>query len=87
MDMWDPYIKAIIETIPEAAQKIAFDRFHVAKFFNEALDKVRRREHAAFMSQTGENLLFAFYGGWQRRQPRTLCAILPKYLKIYIKST
>ena len=57
LDMWAPYIKALFETVPEAIQKIAFDRFHVSKFFNEALDKVRRREHAAFMSQTGASPL------------------------------
>ena len=57
MDMWDPYIKAVMETIPEWEQKISFDRFHVSKHFNQALDKVRRREHAAFIKQTGESPL------------------------------
>ena len=71
MDMWDPYIKAIFETIPEAEQKIAFDRFHVAKFFNQALDKVRRREHAAFMSQTGESPLSKSRFQWLTNSNRT----------------
>ena len=57
MDMWDPYIKAIIDTIPDAETKIAFDRFHVSKHFNEALDKVRRREHIAFIKETGKSPL------------------------------
>ena len=57
MDMWDPYIKAVREAIPEGEGKIAFDRFHVSKHFNEALDKVRRREHPAFMKQAGESPL------------------------------
>jgi transposase len=57
MDMWDAYIKAVMNSIAGAEQKIAFDRFHVSKHFNEALDKVRRREHAAFMRQAGESPL------------------------------
>jgi transposase len=55
MDMWDPYIKAVKESIPDAESKIAFDRFHVSKHINEALDKVRRREHAALLKLTGES--------------------------------
>jgi transposase len=57
MDMWDPYIKAVREAIPDAEAKIAFDRFHVSKHINEALDKVRRREHAALTKLTGESPL------------------------------
>jgi len=57
MDMWDPYIKAVKEAIPDAEMKIAFDRFHVSKHINEALDKVRRREHAALLKLTGESPL------------------------------
>jgi len=57
MDMWDPFIKAFKEAIPEAEELIAFDRFHVSKLFNEALDKVRRREHSVFMNQVGESPL------------------------------
>jgi transposase len=57
MDMWDPYIKAAMEAVPDAGGKIAFDRFHVSKQFNEALDKVRRREHHALMRQLGESPL------------------------------
>jgi len=57
MDMWDPYIKAVMDAVPEAQEKIAFDRFHVSKHFNQALDNVRRREHAAFMKQAGESPL------------------------------
>jgi transposase len=44
LDMWDPYIKAINEKCPNA--KLVFDKFHVVKKVNEALDKVRKREFA-----------------------------------------
>ncbi len=43
MDMWDPYIASTKEN---TNAEIVFDKFHVAKKINEALDKVRKREFA-----------------------------------------
>jgi transposase len=71
MDMWDPYIKAVKETIPEAEKKIAFDRFHVSKHLNQALDQVRRREHALFRETTGESLLTHSRYQWLINSNRT----------------
>jgi transposase len=45
MDMWEPYVKATLENVPLAADKIVFDRFHIMQHLNEAVDKVRRQEH------------------------------------------
>jgi transposase len=42
MDMWKPYIKAVESTLPNA--EIVHDKFHLIKYLNEAIDKVRRRE-------------------------------------------
>jgi transposase len=56
MDMWPAYINATLEHIPEAEEKIAFDKFHVAKYLGEAVDKVRRQEHKALMAQGWEDL-------------------------------
>jgi len=42
MDMWKPYINVSKEKLPNA--KIVHDRFHLVKYLNEAIDKVRRRE-------------------------------------------
>lgn len=44
-DMWDPYIASIEEHCPQA--DIVFDKFHVSKKVNEALDKIRREEFAS----------------------------------------
>lgn len=44
LDMWDPYIKAIQDCCPQA--KLVFDKFHVVKKVNEALDTVRKKEFA-----------------------------------------
>ena len=45
MDMWPPYISATLAHVPEAAKKIAFDKFHVAKHLGDAVNDVRKREH------------------------------------------
>lgn len=56
MDMWAPYIAATRNHIPEADNKIAFDRFHVAKHLGDAVNDVRRQEHAELRS-FGDDLL------------------------------
>jgi len=43
MDMWDPFVKAVRDKLPNA--KIVFDLFHVVASFNRVIDKVRNREH------------------------------------------
>jgi transposase len=41
IDMWDPYIKSISEN---TNAEIVFDKFHIAKKINEAVDKIRKKE-------------------------------------------
>lgn len=56
MDMWPAYISATLKKVPGAAEKIAFDKFHVAKYLGEAVDKVRREEHKQLLSQDRKDL-------------------------------
>lgn len=56
MDMWPAFINATLECIPDADEKIAFDKFHVAKYLGEAVDKVRRQEHKLLMSEGQDDL-------------------------------
>ena len=51
MDMWPAYINTTKDSVPGAEQKIAFDRFHVAKKIGGAVDQVRRQEHKELMRQ------------------------------------
>ncbi len=44
MDMWKPFRNATTDRAPQAA--ILFDKFHVIRHLNDALDKVRRTEYA-----------------------------------------
>ena len=56
MDMWPAFINATLERVPNADQKVAFDRFHVAKCLGAAVDKVRRQEHKALMKEGRDDL-------------------------------
>ena len=42
MDMWKAYISTAEKVLPKA--EIVHDRFHLVKYLNDAIDKVRRRE-------------------------------------------
>lgn len=50
MDMWEPYIQATLARVPEAAEKIVFDRFHVMGYLGKAVDTVRKQEHRELMA-------------------------------------
>src|SRR3989338_1835909 len=43
MDMWDPFIASVKEN---TNAEIVFDKFHIAKHINEAVDKTRKQEFA-----------------------------------------
>lgn len=56
MDMWDAYIKAVKKHVVDADMKIAFDKFHIAKYLCDAVNKVRNKENYLLM-QDGCNAL------------------------------
>jgi transposase len=70
MDMWDPFILAARNCIPDADAKICFDRFHVAQHFGKALDKVRAQEHRALMSAQGDSPLTGTKYDWLRNSSK-----------------
>jgi transposase len=49
MDMWKPFRKATRAQAPQAA--ILFDKFHVLRHLNDALDTVRKAEYARLSGQ------------------------------------
>ena len=53
MDMSRSYISAIREYLPHVA--IVFDRFHVVKILNEALDEIRKKEREKYAAK-GEKI-------------------------------
>ena len=56
MDMWEPYVQATLGALPKAAAKIVFDRFHIMKQMNQAVDRVRLTEHRQ-LSDLGHDTL------------------------------
>lgn len=56
MDMWPAYINATRALIPGADKKIAFDKFHVAKYLGDGVDKVRREEHRRLLAMGDDRL-------------------------------
>lgn len=61
MDMWEPFVLSTKEWVPEADDKIVFDKFHIAKHLNEAVDAVRKEEHRALKALDDERLTGSKY--------------------------
>lgn len=54
VDMWEPFIQTVRWQVPAA--DVVHDKFHVSKYLNEAVDKVRRQEHKELLAQGDETL-------------------------------
>lgn len=54
--MWDPCIRSTRNPLPEAEQKIVFDKFHIAKDLSEGVDQVRRRDNKQLRSAGDDRL-------------------------------
>jgi transposase len=72
MDMWDPYIRATREGLPDGETKIVFDRFHIMREITTAVDLVRKQEHR-HLAGDGESPLTGTKYWWlygRERLPR-----------------
>jgi transposase len=56
MDMWEAYWNSTAKHVPGAVDKIVYDNFHLARYMNNAVDEVRRREHAQMQARGKETL-------------------------------
>ena len=54
IDMWQAYENSVKTNAPQA--EIVFDKFHIAKHLNEAVDKVRRAEHKELKAKGDDRL-------------------------------
>jgi transposase len=54
MDMWEGFIRATRRVLPKA--DIVFDRFHIAKYLNDAVDKTRIAEHRKLLKSGDDSL-------------------------------
>ena len=44
MYMGDPFFQATLRHVPEAREKIVFDRYHIMSHMRKAVDTIRKRE-------------------------------------------
>jgi len=56
VDIWDPFLASIREHVPEAEEKIVFDRYHLMVHMIKAVDEVRKEEHRT-LKKTGDETL------------------------------
>jgi transposase len=86
IDMWDPYISAVEELLPEA--DIVHDKFHIAKYLGEAVDKVRKSEHKGLTKEGTETLKGTKYlwltnpKNWSEEQKQQFKELKGKRLKV-----
>lgn len=74
MDMSPSYIEASLECFPNA--HLTYDRFHVMKLANEALDEVRREESKESPYLRGSKYLWLYHPGHlSERQQRRLSSL------------
>jgi len=73
MDMWPAYINATKAFVPGAEDKIAFDKFHIAKYLGDAVDKVRRVENRNLLVEGNRSLLGSKYQ-WLRNPTKMSAA-------------
>lgn len=63
MDMWEAYLKACGQVLPDA--DIVHDRYHISAHLNAAVDRVRKDEHKRLMS-VGDDTLKGSKYQWLR---------------------
>jgi len=56
MDMWQPFWDSTVTRVPQGADKIVHDPYHLATYMNKAVDQVRRSEHAALAYREDDTL-------------------------------
>jgi transposase len=65
MDMCQAYVSSTTSKLPDGASKIVFDKFHIAKMFSEAVDRIRREENKR-LRQAGDDRLVGTRYAWLR---------------------
>lgn len=68
MDLWEPYKSSTVAHVPQAAEKIVHDPFHLGRHMNEAVDTVRKAEHKVLTQRGDERLKGSKYRwlyGWE----------------------
>jgi transposase len=70
MDIWDSFINATKEHFAKVESLIAFDRFHIAQHFRQALDKVRAEVYRQLSTTLDKNPLLKSKHLWLTNSQR-----------------
>lgn len=81
MDMWLPYINSTLEHLPGAAEKIVFDKFHIAQHLSKAIDDVRKAEHRELMAE-GKDWLKGTKYRWLRNPEKLVRSKWQEFLAL-----
>lgn len=68
MDMWTPYINATVDHVPNADERICFDRYHVQAAIGKAVNDVRKAEHRQQLREHGQSVLTGTRLTWLRNK-------------------
>lgn len=79
MDMWPAYINVTKAYVPDAENKICFDKFHCAQYLGNAVDKVRREENKE-LTKNGNDILTGSRYLWLQN-PESMDEIATKAFK------
>ena len=85
-DMWEPFINAVEQYLPQA--DIVHDKFHIAKYLGEAVDKVRRAENRSLVKAEDDTLKGTKYlwltnpNNWTEQQEASFNELKDKGLKV-----
>jgi len=61
VDIWDPYLASLMTHVPNAKDKIVFDRYHLMTHMGKAVDDVRKQEHQVLKKGGDETLTGSKY--------------------------
>lgn len=61
LDMWPAFVNACRDGVPDADDKMVFDRFHIMRHIIEAVDRVRKQEHKVLMDKGDTTLVKSKY--------------------------
>lgn len=86
IDFWKAYISGVQRHAPKA--DIVHDRFHISKYLNESVDKVRKEEHRKLKKSNNDNLTGTKYlwlknrTNWTERDTRRFAVLSGKQLSV-----
>jgi transposase len=81
LDMWDAYLNSLRKHLPNADEKIVFDKFHIAQHLTDAVDRVRRHENKQLLA-TGDKRLKGTRMQWLQNPVNMTLSVKRRFAKL-----